>query len=730
MLELFRVETESQKAVLTAGLLELERAPTAAKTLEALMRAAHSLKGAARIVNLPGIAQVAHVMEDCFVAAQQGKLRLGKGEIDVLLRGVDFFTQIARATERDITEWETMRAEIAAGIIASLQALGGEQKPAGTVPVAAEQGTLPENAPPAVAAESSSRVVRIPAERVSRLLGLAGESLVESRRLQPFTVSMQRLKRLQSDLATTFDGLRQALVEENVSAHAGARLGELAERLAGCREFLAGRLDELEAFDRAVVRVSSRLYQETLAVRMRPFGDGVGHFPRLVRDLARELGKEVRLEISGANTQVDRDILEKLDAPLTHLLRNAVDHGCEFPDERRRQSKPAECVVRLAARHHAGRLEVTVGDDGRGVDTERLRLAVMRRQNVSPETAEKLSAAELLDFLFLPGFTLRDEVTEISGRGVGLDVVRDMVKAVHGKIHVTAPPGRGARFELQLPVTLSVVRALLVEVAGEPYAIPLAQIAGTRSLLKAQVRSVAGRRHFEYGGELVGLVALGRVLAREESLSFSVELPVVVLGEDGAQLGFAVDRFLGQREIVVQPLDARLGKIRDVSAAATLEDGAPVLILDVEDLVRSGARAVARGFDATNISPQSPKRVLVVDDSLTTRESMRQLLVGQGYIVEVAVDGMEAWTDLRAGTFDLVVTDVDMPRMDGVELTGLIRGDARLRALPVVIVSHKDREEDRLRGLAAGADEYLTKSGFQDEVLLEAVRKLIGAGGR
>ncbi|MCX6895219.1 MAG: Hpt domain-containing protein, partial [Verrucomicrobia bacterium] len=196
MLELFRVETESQVAVLTAGLLELERAPVAAPVLEALMRAAHSLKGAARIVHLPGIAQVAHALEDCFVAAQQGKLRLGKGEIDVLLRGVDFFTQIARATESDITEWETMRTEIAAGIIASLQALGGEQKPAPVAPVAAEQGALPENAP-AVAAENPGRVVRIPAERVTRLLGLAGESLVESRRLQPFTVSMQRLKRLQ-----------------------------------------------------------------------------------------------------------------------------------------------------------------------------------------------------------------------------------------------------------------------------------------------------------------------------------------------------------------------------------------------------------------------------------------------------------------------------------------------------------------------------------------------------
>lgn len=617
MLELFRVEAEAQVAALTAGLLEVERDPTAAQALEALMRAAHSLKGAARLVNLPVLAGVAHAMEGCFVAAQQGRLRLGKSEIDALLRGVDFFAQLARGSEKDIADWETARAEQVTEILEALKTIGEVAPP----PPAAEtvSPALPERGEQAVAVAGAApvpaaeRAVRVTAATVNRLLGLAGESLVESRRLQPFTVSMQRLKRLQADVATTLDGLRQSLAEEKLSVRAGAQLDSLVTRLAECREFLTGRLTELDAFDRAAVRVSNRLYQETLAVRMRPFGDGVRHFPRLVRDLAQALGKQVRLQIVGANTQVDRDILEQLDAPLTHLLRNAVDHGCETPAERRRKNKPEECVVRLGARHHAGKLVVSVADDGRGVDVEQLRAAATRKQSLAPEVAAKLSVAELLEFLFLPGFTLRETVTEISGRGVGLDVVREMVAAVRGGIRVVAPAGKGAEFQLELPVTLSVLRALLVEVAGEPYALPLAQIVSTQSLPRTQVQAVAGRRHFVWGGQAVGLVSLARVLEQEESLFFGAELAVAVLGGRGTHFGLVVDRFLGQREIVVQPLDSRLGKIRNVSAATLLEDGTPALILDVEDVVRSLGRLAAAGsLGVGDFSAPAPRRVPVV----------------------------------------------------------------------------------------------------------------------
>jgi two-component system sensor histidine kinase and response regulator WspE len=730
MLELFRVEAETQVAALTAGLLDLERDPVAAKPLEALMRAAHSLKGAARIVNLPVVARLAHALEECFVAAQQGKIRVGKNETTVLLRTVDFFASVAKLSETQIVAWEESQICAVEELLAALNAVCSAKG----LPLTPADGTTEETvASPGSSGASpqpQAAVVRLTAENVNRLMGLAGESLVESRRLQPLTVSMQRLKRLQSELATALDGLRQSLAGEPLAEQANGQLTEMAQRLAECQQFLTGRIEELETFDRVSARTASRLYQEVLQCRMRPFGDGVRQFPRMIRDLAHALGKEVRLEIKGESTQVDRDILEKLDAPLTHLLRNAVDHGCEFPDERVRQKKPEEAVVRLEARHSAGILLVSVADDGRGIDLEKLRAAVVEKKLVTEAVADKLSEPELLDFLFLPGFTLKETVTEISGRGVGLDVVRDMVKAVRGKIHIAAQPGKGARFQLQLPITLSVIRALLVEVAGEPYAIPLAQVAHTLKLPRGKVQSLEGRRYFEHDGGPVRLVAADQVLELTSEFSFGEELAVVVLGERGARCGLVVDKFLAQRELVVQPLDARLGKVRDISAAATLEDGSPVLILDVDDVVRSAERLMSAGGligeKAEPLrAPAKVHRILIVDDSPTVREFQRRFLSEHGFLVEVAVDGVDGWNALRTGNFDLAIVDVDMPRMDGLELTALIRKDARLRTLPVLMVSHKDRAEDRQRGIAAGANEYLTKSGFEAKNLLQTIQHLI-----
>jgi two-component system sensor histidine kinase and response regulator WspE len=485
-------------------------------------------------------------------------------------------------------------------------------------------------------------------------------------------------------------------------------------------------------FDSRSANLAHRLYDEALACRMRPFADGVQGFPRMVRDLGRSLRKQVKLEIVGQATQVDRDILERLDAPLGHLLRNAIDHGIELPDKRRAAGKPAEGVVHLEARHSAGTLQIIVSDDGCGIDLATLREAVVKRNLTNVRTAAKLSETELLEFLFLPGFTMKDTVTEISGRGVGLDVVQNMLKQVRGTVRVSSQLGKGVRFLLQLPLTLSVVRTLLVEIGGEPYAFPLAYIVRTLKLPKGQIELLEGRQHFNLDGRQVGLVTAHQVLECGEPKPVEDELPVIIVGDQSHTYGLVVDRFLGERELVVQPLDTHLGKIKDVSAGALMEDGSPVLIIDVEDMIRSVEKLVSASRlskvqrNGAAAIQKMHKRVLVVDDSLTVRELERKLLDNRGYEVEVAVDGMDGWNAVRTGQFNLLITDVDMPRMDGIELVTLVKKDPNLRALPVMIVSYKDREEDRRRGLEAGADYYLTKGSFHDETLLQAVVDLIG----
>ncbi len=732
MFDLFRVEVENQSLVLTDSLLALERNPSAADHLESAMRAAHSLKGAARIVGLDAGVNVAHAMEDCFVAAQDGRLTLHQTRIDLLLRGVDLLSRIAQTPEAEAGQWAAAKKPEIDSFLSDLANAPDEavEKPA---PMRDEaKVSADESAPSADGRGTSDRVLRVTAGNLNHLLALASESLVESRWLKPFAESLLRLKRLHYDLGRTLDGLREATAGHALGETAAAAQAEARRRVQECHQFLSQRLDELELFDRRSTNLAHRLYDEALAVRMRPFADGIQGFPRMVRDVGRALGKQVKLEIIGESTQVDRDILEKLEAPLGHLLRNAMDHGVETPEARRAAGKADEGVVRLEARHSAGTLQIIVSDDGHGIDLVRLREKIVARSLTNAETAQKLSEAELLEFLFLPGFTMKETVTEISGRGVGLDVVQTMVKQVRGTVRVTSQPGKGTRFQLQLPLTLSVVRTLLVDIGGEPYAFPLAYIVRTLRLAKGAIEMLEGRQHFNFEGRQIGLVSAHQILEGGEPKPAGDDLSVIVVGDQSGTYALVVDRFLGERELVVQPLDQRLGKIKDIAAAGLMEDGAPVLIVDVEDMVRSVEKLISGGRlskvrDAALAGDAKPrKRVLVVDDSLTVRELERKLLAGRGYEVEIAVDGMDGWNAVRTGRFNLVVTDIDMPRMDGIELVTLIKKDPGTKSLPVMIVSYKDREEDRRRGLDAGADYYLTKGSFHDETLLQAVVDLIG----
>lgn len=741
MLELFRVEAENQTALLTAGLLELERGPGGPEQLESLMRAAHSFKGAARIVNLGPAVQVAHAMEDCFVAAQHEQLALRQEHVDVLLRGVDWLTAIAQQDEQAIGTWENRQREALDRWLAEIRAFTparntGEISPIKIAAAPASGDTAhfrsaditPPPDPPAPA-ESADRYLRLTAENLNRLLALAGETLVESRWLRPFAEHLQRLKRQHTELEHTLNHLRHP----GPNFDPQQQIADALQQTRALTQHLETRIQELDQHDRRATSLANRLYLEALRTRMRPFGDGVQRYPRMVRDLARSLGKQIRFEIHGETTQVDRDILDRLEAPLTHLLRNAIDHGCETPAERARHGKPPEATIRLEARHSAGMLQITVTDDGAGLDPQQVRRTINQRKLIAPAAVEKMTEAELLQFLFLPGFTLRETVTEISGRGVGLDIVQNMVRSVRGSVRVSTLRGRGMRIQLHLPLTLSVLRTLLVEIGGEPYAFPLAQIANSLKLPRARIQTLEGRPHFQHGQQHISLLSAAQILdAPAPAHKNPEELALIILGTANQHYGLHVDRFLGERELVVHPLDPRLGKIKDISAAALLEDGTPVLIVDVDDLIRSIEKLATTGHLAAVPPAALPvgavklKRILVVDDSLTVRELERKLLETAGYATDVAVDGMDGWNAIRAGKYDLIITDVDMPRLDGIELTSLIKKDERLKTLPVMIVSYKDREEDRLRGLNAGADYYLTKGSFHDETLIQAVADLIG----
>jgi two-component system, chemotaxis family, sensor histidine kinase and response regulator WspE len=734
LFDLFRLEAEEQVRALQNGLIELESGAATATTLEALMRAAHSLKGAARIVGLDAIVNLTHVVEDRFVAAQKGQL-LDAAEVDRMLTATDWLARLQVVPEHETAAWfesnapaiEAFTATFAQEVAPQIAQASSAERPETPVPTAqAPAGREPEPAGPAqddaeedIFAQhtpgeqrSHQRHIRITAEQFDRIMSMASETLVASRTLAGYANQFERTRRVIARAIQTLEDL-QSLPAAKISA-----MRELDRLTLG----MAVDVAEFDQIARAHERTAEDLYRNVLAGRLRPFSEGIRAASRLVRDTSRELGKQVRLEVLGESTRVDRDILERLEAPISHLITNAIDHGIETPEERVAHGKPAEAWLRIHARHENGRLVITVRDDGRGVDPGELRERIVSRGLVTRDTAAGLSDAELLEFLFLPGFSTRESVNSVSGRGVGLNVVQSMVQEAGGSVVVHSEPRVGTGFRLTLPVTRSVVRVIRIQVEGELYAVPLVRIDRVAHLEPVPSSDPAAPPTVEFQGANAPVVPLGPLLGLSSRPLPSGAVPVLLCGG----LAFAVDQLVDEIELPVRRLDSRLGKIPGVSAASLDENGVPLLILDVEDLIQT-ALGRPSSTERETRSESSAPHILVVDDSHTVREMERRLLVRAGYQVTTAQNGQEAWNLLRLNDYDLLISDIDMPQMNGIELVTKVRENPRLARMPVIILSYKAREEDRRRGLDAGADFYLTKGDFQNENFRQAVVDLIGA---
>jgi len=752
MLDLFRMEADSQTQILTDGLLAFERRNDPA-AVESMMRAAHSIKGAASIVGLEMIVQLAHGMEDAFIAAQAGKLKLTPNRVDALLAAVDLIVQCSRVNG-DLDAWLAANSAQVSKTMNDVQGIAFLPEPivppsaVATPPAPAAQSPAPAPAlssEPAqaagLAAEASADGTAEPAvpgrslppmktaQNFDRLLALASEARINAHQLHPLIQGMQRYKRNQAALFAVLEDVMEAASRTSDPALKEKALLAI-QKSQPLKQFMLEHITDMENYERRLLMGSENMVDEVLSLRMRPFRDGIQHFPRMVRDLARSLGKDVVLQVEGEETLVDRDILLRIESPLNHMLRNAIDHGMESPQDRLAAGKPLTGTIVMEARHRAGMLNIEISDDGRGVDPDKIRRTVIERKMATEQMVAAMSQAELLEFLFLPAFSLKGGITEISGRGVGLDIVHDTIRQQNGTVRIESELGKGFRTSITLPLTQSIVRALVVDVKGEAYAIPIVKVERVLMVPQGAVHTLENKQFFDHEGEHLGLVAAAQVLELGD-MEHAEEMPVVVIGGSSRRYALVVDKIRGEESLAVQAIDPIFGKMRDISAAALLDDGEPVLILDVPDLLLSVEKLLEEGglhqlTRADHAGRRRMKRILVVDDSLTVREMERKLLVGRGFEVDIAIDGIDGWNVVRSGDYDLVITDVDMPRMDGIELVTLIKKDLHLHKLPVMIVSYKDRPEDRARGLAAGADYYLTKGSFHDETLLDAVSDLIG----
>ena len=691
---------------LEEGLAALKADPADQETVNTIFRSAHTIKGSSRMLKLMSINETAHQLEEVLGALRSGSLVFSDELGHLLQRGTDgiamLVEQVADGQEQSPPDpalcAELLRA--ATGGAAVAPAAG--QPPAAPPPPAVEAAPRPSDPTPAGAAVTP----------------------MAARMKTPDTVrvSMDKLDELIK------------LMGEVVSSHA-----RLRQRLADIREIergLGGQPGPLRDFSQSLRNdvldqelLMEELHGKALVMRMLPLSMVFDSAPRMVRDLARSIGKEVECVVGGTEIELDRQLIDRLGDPIVHLLRNAVDHGIEAPQAREDVGKPRFGRVSLAARQDAGGVVVEVSDDGGGIPLGAIRDKVVRKGLLSAEQVAALSDADVVDLIFLPGFSTNAIITDVSGRGVGMDVVkRCVVDELQGTIGVETMPCGGTTFTLRLPLSLAVMRVLLVEAAGETFGFTAQQVAHLLRLPQAQMLTVAERQAVVIHNEFVPVVSLAGLL----SLPVDEDRPdddllLVVVQVRNEKLALRVDALTDERDMVIKPLPDHLSGLVTVSGMVMTGRNALVGVLHAPTLLDMArkARGGTRGAAAKPAGPMH-KRLLVIDDSLNTREIVRDVLEAHGYLVTLAEDGSDGLQKAQAGEFDAVLTDVEMPNMDGFALTAALRAEERYRDVPIIIITSRQKDEDKRRGIPAGADAYIVKGDFEQGSLVDTLRGLLG----
>lgn len=747
----FILEAEEYLQTITAGLLDLERPDSPPRVLEEVFRAAHSLKGAAQAVRMPAISGLCQVLESVFSAMKKGVLHPSTEGFDILQRSVDVLSAMVSAGGEDDGRGTEAR-KVLETVLSDEGSPGSlfppfiphRQETAGIRAETAEEKALPQIPPPASGEQGREgpeqpagrgtprETVRIGADKLDGLL-LRAEEMISLN--QVLDVRLGEIRELRHLLAEWLAEWRRT---ENVLKKTGEdkRLPPRAAEF-----FTAGRNRLREAWEQAAFMERSLadngrtsgilvedLLEEARSVLMLPFSSLLQGFPKIVRDLARDLLKDVEFSAEGGDVEVDKRILEGLKDPLVHLVRNALDHGIERPEERRAGGKPEKGRLSIAVSSvERGRVEITLSDDGKGIDPERLRASAMKSGLLEAEEVRALTDEEALMLIFQSGLSTSPIITDISGRGLGMAIVREGVESLGGKISISSLPEKGTRFTLSLPVTLATFRGVIVREWGQQFVIPTACVRRAARVRRSDIRTVENRETVSLDGMPHALVRLGSLLGMAEPADRTEKdvLPVVAAGTGDSIVAFVVDGVLNEQEVLLKPLGGILKRVRNVGGVTVLGSGKVVPVLHCGDLVKSALKGTVRSLSAQGEAGEAPPAVLVAEDSITSRALLKNILTAAGYAVHTAADGQEAWETLSRGEISLVVSDVEMPGMNGFELTSKIRSEERLSDLPVILVTSLESAEDRERGVVAGADAYIVKSDFDQGALLDVIRRLL-----
>ena len=748
--QLFKVESAEHLARLDDGLLRLEKSPTDGALLEEVFREAHSLKGAARMLGLSAIEIVAHGLESVLNTARKEETPLTDeaiGQMNASLRELrklvqDEFGTASAPPAQEMALSTPAGMPLAAPASPPQQQDTGPTAPAGSTSAPPATQTTPSaetpSSRPAFDTPFRIETVRVETRKLDDLLTLAGElSVIQGRGLHRLSLlddmldhwaalersrrKLHLLLRKPGSTAKAEEAMQQMLQTD------GASLAQIVLALKQARDAFH---EDGARFESAVNTLEERVH----AARLLPLSTLFSLFPRMARELARELGKEVELTLEGGDISVDKRIIEEMKDPLMHLLRNAVDHGIEPPEERERQGKPRCGTLLLRAERGNNSVLLEIRDDGRGLDIEAIRHVALQRGLHDEATLAAMSAAQLQQLIFLPGFSTSRYITELSGRGVGLDVVRVNVERLKGDIRLESAAQRGTAMQLRLPLGLSTTRLLLVSVAGRRYGLPVEFVQTSQRVHAEDLFTLEGRPAFDLAGQAIIAPRLADLLelpaadsAGEAPSPAAGWTACIVIRVGNEWLGLRVDELLDEEEVLAKPLGAPLQRVRNVSALAILGNGDICTVLNPSDLLRSAHKLDLRAVPDKVEQPHPRTRpvILLAEDTMLVRVMEKRILEDAGYEVVAAVDGMDAFNALGSRSFAAVVSDIMMPNMDGLTLTARIRQEPRYRELPVILVTSLSSDEDKRRGLEAGANAYIPKPSFDQRVLLDTLQRLI-----
>jgi len=758
LLAAFKVEAQEHLLALSSGLIALESASTPeerASVVETVFREAHSLKGAARAIDEGEIESICQAIEGVFSAVKRGDKKLSAAVLDVLNEAVDALGKRLSTLDgngandrasRSLTLSDAdllRRLDRALGDTGSTSAWPRRKAKAAAAPLPSPSGAVADRAAPAntvrIATAKLDAVLRQSEELLSAKL--AASQL--STGIRDSLAELEILKRERAKVAPTRRFLQQAWdkgARRGGNDNADPQWRKFLEFMAWESVFIKSFEVRLQALaksaehdQRSLAGMVDGLLDDMKQVLMLPVSTALVVFPKLVRDLARDQGKEVDLVVHGDDLEIDRRVLDELRDPLIHLTRNSIDHGIETPEVRRLTGKPLRGTLTFTISQRDGnKIEIAISDDGGGIDTARV-LEVARKLGViAKEEFGEDGDPKRLGLIFHSGVSTSPIITDISGRGLGLAIVREKVERLGGVVTVETQPGRGTVFRLTVPLTLSIFRGVRVRVDDREFVLPTTQVTQGVSVRRDVVKTVENRETISWSGQAVALVQLADALElpgrRKHRAGDDADTVHAVVVESGGRLvAFGVDEIVCEQEVLVKPLGKHIPRVRNIAGATILANGKVALILDVPDLLRSAAAVSAPAVTAVDTQEAGGERksILIAEDSVTSRALLKNILESAGYTVATAVDGIDGFTRLKTERFDLVVSDVEMPRMNGFDFTAKIRKDKALSRLPVVLVTALESREHRELGVDAGANAYVVKSSFDQSNLLDIVRRLI-----